>query len=257
MFIRENVVNESAGKALKEERESRGLTQRELAKLLDVSYNAIYQYEKGNNRIHYFILVRLAELWGEEWIAKLFGIAWRDMMKPFETIKELYTSLPEVTAETTMGQFDYGWSQSHNGTPSEKVKRVNEVLAVHGYCLKNEEDDDGYYNDIRTHFSNEIVLLSEVDWSKKEDVLLQGDTYAGLCKNGEFRLKKKMSDGKYYEVIKIEAKEKGYSLSLFHPLSPYTKECNFVEEALYHIPLEHNPLTHEQRLMILEYFGEE
>lgn len=180
-------------------------------------------------------------------------------METLTTVGELYKSLPEKQAYEVFGKHDFGWSQYSNR--GKECKTVNQQLAIYGYRLKDESDDDGYYNDIRTHFNHEIVPIEDdenINFEQKEDILIQNPndlSYVALCSKGVFRLKINI-DGTMQEVALITALKDGYVLKVIEPFSPLVKYCNWVEEAFYHL-VPHNPLTKEEQQRVMTYFGEE
>lgn len=93
---------------------------------------------------------------------------------------------------------------------------------------------------------------------KKRDVLIQNEkdlSYAGLCKDGQFRFKMQFGE-EFHEVAFIEKQENGYLLTMTQPLMNMKKNCEWVEEALYHLVGYAGKLTREEQVKIMNYFGE-
>ena len=66
-------LDRAAGAILREMRLSAGLTQTDLGRLMDVSFQQVQKYEKGINRISYSRLVWACLVLGIEWKAFDFG----------------------------------------------------------------------------------------------------------------------------------------------------------------------------------------
>lgn len=127
----------------------------------------------------------------------------------------------------------------------EKLDRIFTALKLEMHILIKDAEGDG-------------VMVATARTGKKRDVLIQNMndlSYAGLCKDGKFRFKMQFG-GEFHEVAFIEKKENGFLLTIKEPLLRLEQQCQWVEEALYHLVGYAKKLTREEQVKIMNYFGE-
>lgn len=93
------------GKKLKIFREKRGISQVDMAKTLQISQTAMYQYEKGDRRIPLNLLVKFAEFFGVT-VDELIGTDCDDaVVEPSKPVDPRVQVLTEVIEDMTDDEF--------------------------------------------------------------------------------------------------------------------------------------------------------